>query len=441
MHATWKFLFEVLAVANVATASPIQSNDQGAANTPIIGGNHSAATTPFWRHYDYCQGRNIGAEWSPLRDAHMVKLQVMHRHGGRSPALASIPGDTTPWYQCGHPDEFVFMNSGDTLSNNRSPFMKEMATIDGAFAYTMWEGNCDVGELTTFGSHQLQKLGDTLRSTYVDDLGFLPKKMDPGFKISHTYIWRTRESVENLMNGLYPLHTRIPGDTLTMHVKPSAIETMISPSSACPKLAKLISAYSSSSAYAATLAPYTALQDKLVKAYNTTGLAGYNTTAGLYDSASAAYCHGLGLKGDLTPEDIQTAVIPGTSSYHNLFRQNPSAELVKRLSVGAWLADILTSLSDRSTKLEVFSAHDASLDMFLSVVADPDLPWPPFGSNVLIELWQKKNGQQVVRMFYEGMVVPAHPDLACDFSACPLDTLEKFVKNYIPTDFKAECAA
>jgi hypothetical protein len=184
-----------------------------------------------------------------------------------------------------------------------------------------------------------------------------------------------------------------------------------------------------------------ALQDKLVKAYNTTGLSGYNTTATLYDTASATYCHGLGLKGDLTPEDIQTAVIPGTSAYHNLYRQNPSAEQTKRLGVGAWLADILTSLSDRSTKLEVYSAHDASLDMFLSVVADPDLPWPPFGSNVIIELWQKTNRQQVVRMFYEGMVVPAHPDLACEFSACPLDTLTKFVKKYIPTDFKTECAA
>ncbi|KAL2787997.1 histidine phosphatase superfamily [Aspergillus keveii] len=439
MLVYWAILLEALASANVAAGSPVHGQHQGGANTPVIGGNHSASTTPFWQNYNYCQGRNLGATWSPLKDANMVKLQVMHRHGGRSPAM-TVPGDTTPWYQCGNPDEFVFMNPGDRLSDKRSPFMKEMTTIDGAFAYTMWEGNCDAGQLTTFGSHQLQKLGRTLRSTYVDDRKFLPKKMDPDFKISHTYIWRTRESVENLMNGLYPLDTRRAGDTLTMHVKPSAIETMITPASACPKLAKLVSAYSSSPAYAATLAPYTAIQDKLVKAYNTTGVSGYNTTGALYDSASATYCHGLGLKGDLTAEDIQTAVIPGTSAYHNLFRQNPAAEQVKRLGVGAWLADILTSLSDRSTKLEVYSAHDASLDMFLSVVADPDLPWPPFGSNVVIELWQKKNRQQVVRIFYEGMVVPAHPDLGCDFSACPLDTLTKFVKKYIPTDFKNECA-
>jgi hypothetical protein len=38
------------------------------------------------------------------------------------------------------------MNKGNKISDNRSPFMKEMATIDGAFAYTMWQGNCDLGE-------------------------------------------------------------------------------------------------------------------------------------------------------------------------------------------------------------------------------------------------------------------------------------------------------
>ncbi|KAL2847621.1 hypothetical protein BJX68DRAFT_268017 [Aspergillus pseudodeflectus] len=124
----------------------------------------------------------------PTPVAHMVKLQVMHRHGGRSPGSSRIPGDTTPWYQCGNPDEFVFMNMGNRISDNRSPFMKEMTTINGAFAYTMLQGNCDLGELTTFGSHQLQRLGRTLRSIYVDDIRFLPKKMDPGFKISHTYI-------------------------------------------------------------------------------------------------------------------------------------------------------------------------------------------------------------------------------------------------------------
>jgi hypothetical protein len=44
------------------------------------------------------------------------------------------------------------MNPGDRLSDKRSPFMKEMTTIDGAIAYTMWEGNCDAGKLDIVGA-------------------------------------------------------------------------------------------------------------------------------------------------------------------------------------------------------------------------------------------------------------------------------------------------
>lgn len=43
-------------------------------------------------------------------------------------------------------------------------------------------------------------------------------------------------------------------------------------------------------------------------------------------------------------------------------------------------------------------------------------------------------------MFYEGMIVPAHPDLNCDFNACPVDTLNEFLEGYFPGDLQAECS-
>lgn len=285
--------------------------------------------------------------------------------------------------------------------------------------------------------------------------------MDPTFQISHTYIWsvpylrlshpsptniharRTRESVENLFHTLYPISTRPPNTTLTMHVKPSILETMISPAAAtCPKLANLTAQYTASAAYKSTLSPYTSLQSTLVAAYNTSHVPGYNTTQTLYDTASATYCHNLGLKGNLTADDIQLATIPGTSAYHNLFRpSNPDAEQAKKLAVGGWLQAIMASLNDTSTKLEVYSAHDASLDMFLSVVADPDLPWPPFAANVLTEVWTMDEGEKVVRMYYEGMAVPAVDGLDCDFGeGCALHTLQAFLEGYVPDDFKDACA-
>jgi hypothetical protein len=297
------------------------------------------------------------------------------------------------------------------------------------------------GQLTNNGSQQLLALGRNLRALYVDKLGVLPTEMSPNFNISHTYITRTQQSAENLFAGLYPPSTRPTNTTLTMHVRPSPIEVLISNPTACPKLANLTAQYAASSAYASTLAQYNNLQTTLVNAYNTSRIKGYNTTAGLFDTAAATYCAGLGLKGNLTASDIQTLVVPGTSAYHNVWRpNNPNHEEAKMLGVGPWLQEIVSSLTNYSSPLEVYSAHDASLDMFLAVVADPDLPWPPYASNVLTEVWRYEgNGSTVVRMFYEGMVVPAVEGLGCSLAACPLETFMAFLKSYVPQDLRSAC--
>jgi len=81
------------------------------------------------------------------------------------------------------------MNQGDILSSGRSPYMKEQVVINGAFNYTLWQGDCDIGELTSLGSHRMNYIGSVLREIYVDQLAFLPEYMDSSFQISHTYIW------------------------------------------------------------------------------------------------------------------------------------------------------------------------------------------------------------------------------------------------------------
>lgn len=60
-----------------------------------LSGNHSAATQPFWDDYTYCQGMltvpgelsvltqitgriiQPGKTWHPMKDAELIKLQVM----------------------------------------------------------------------------------------------------------------------------------------------------------------------------------------------------------------------------------------------------------------------------------------------------------------------------------------------------------------------------
>lgn len=39
----------------------------------------------------------------------------------------------------------MYMDASDTVSENRSPFMQEQTVLNGAFAYALWKGNCDLG--------------------------------------------------------------------------------------------------------------------------------------------------------------------------------------------------------------------------------------------------------------------------------------------------------
>lgn len=115
------------------------------------------------------------------------------------------------------------------------------------------------------------------------------------------------------MSGMYPEPYHQPSQTLTMHVQPSTIETMISNPYTC---LTITAAYANSSAYNQTLAPFQALGPKLSAAHNLTG----PSAAYIPGTASATYCRGLGPKGNLTGADIQSAMIYGTFAYRNLYR-------------------------------------------------------------------------------------------------------------------------
>lgn len=135
------------------------------------------------------------------------------------------------------------------------------------------------------------------------------------------------------------------------------------------------------------------------------------------------------------------------------FRYGPMAETMKRLAAGPFLRELAESLratihqSSSSTRsvakayrpFEVFSAHDASLDMVLSVIADPNTPWPAYASTVILETWQQASGQYVVRVLYEGKVVPANAGLKCSLAACPAETFLAFIESYVPQDITKEC--
>ena len=74
------------------------------------------------------------------------------------------------------------------------------------------------------------------------------------------------------------------------------------------------------------------------------------------------------------------------------------------------------------------------------MIAEKDTHWPGYASSVIFETWETAAKKLVVRVLYEGKVVPANPNLKCTLDACPLDVFLDFVESYVPTNIAAECS-
>ncbi|KAF9576597.1 Acid phosphatase-like protein 2 [Mortierella alpina] len=436
----------------------------------------------LYSDYNYCQGITPVAHktYKPVENATLRKVQVMMRHGDRTPSEV-LPGDKTNYNICSQPAEYDFMASNDQqphLRKTSSPFLKSNIVVSEEenlyAAKSYWRGNCEVGQLTNRGSAQTKQVGKHLRAIYVDQLHFLPRDLNPDdLYVRNTYVWRTKESAANFLTGLYPPHRRGKTDAvLTLNTYPEAIETLVLNRSACPRLKQLYEAFPKTPTYTEHMKHHQALLQKVNSVLGVSHLARYNASMN-GDFVVPRYCNNLPLgcsaqdpASCLTAKEVVKAVSESNYGLSGLFRYGDSAEEVKRLAVGPFLKSFSASIRATVTQnningsssssgsssskrphrrqrvrpFEFYSAHDQSLDQVLSVIADPKTPWPAYASTLIFETWTTtKTKKDVIRVLYEGKVVPAHPKLTCTLDACPLETFLQFIESYIPTDIHAEC--
>lgn len=157
-------------------------------------------------------------------------VQIVFRHGERTPVRPRFT-DSIPvyWAQCQAAERFraaVFEHSGQwgTL-----PFKRSIET-SGAHGKAVKalgprgesDGLCVLGELTARGRETTLKLGERIRHLYVDQIGFLPAKLDPShLYLRSTSLTRTLESLQELVSGLYP------SDTRTENYQPNIVTRLI----------------------------------------------------------------------------------------------------------------------------------------------------------------------------------------------------------------------
>lgn len=452
----------LVAFAAVSLAAP---SDATASSPPT-----DPETAKFWfpgSPYTYCDAVFPSADsYEPLPNAELKMVQVVVRHGDRSP-VHLIPHDKTRW-TCDKIVENMSLHAAGQLKTNSTGSFTQVIEIPEwnkkyGFSNQVWQGSCEVGQLTYKGKNQHHNLGSHLRNIYVDKLGFLdPVASHNSLYARSTYVQRTKDSAESLIGGLWPNRDPVEDPPIPLHSYPQAIETMFSNSNACPKIGKLFDEISQSPQHQRFLKKHGPLMARLEGIFGVSGKGWSDNWDGYIDVLWARKCHGkkLPCSGQSNEErkyqicasdqDADQANMNANFEWALKFRDHPLAKNLTRLAIGNFVGTLTEQIRSKiagkegDLKFALYSGHDTTVAPLLGVLkADNyNMMWPPYASNIVFELWkEKRTGRHVVRVVYNGKTLKLqHQHEWCNMESCPVEDFYKYLDGYIPSDIVTECA-
>lgn len=360
------------------------------------------------------------------------------------------------------------------------------------------KGICYHGQLTDNGRNALKALGSRIRALYTERLKFLSSEYNPTeCYFRSTDYARTIESLQSLVVGLFPSVSNNSAESnISINVRKNNNETMHD-NSLCNWLRQFARTYR---------ANYRAQNKELIERlqkrhiqFSKTGLPEDIKLHSLWDFFSAYSQHGFRIPCKVTHKDYEELRDFAYKEEYGHFYENRNT---LKYTIGKFLRELktpiqtfikeeqsngrekktieLSSINDnvemleitnkttnpsptKSTKkLYVYSGHDATLVPLLSSlgILNSNSAWPPFASNVIIELFEdKRQGQQqqsnttatttnnnpyFVRVKYQEkpVTIPECKAFASssDESLCPVDEFFKIIDRYYPNDYKEQCA-
>eukprot|EP00300_Choanocystis_sp_HF-7_P017493 c19747_g3_i2.p1 GENE.c19747_g3_i2~~c19747_g3_i2.p1 ORF type:complete len:433 (+),score=79.98 c19747_g3_i2:241-1539(+) len=370
----------------------------------------------------------------PSVPSKLISIQVVVRHGDRTPCTPE-PKDDVEW-RCDQGEYYVTEKLISTVDYD---------TAEYDWNRKFWKGNCADGQLTPRGFEQHMALGDKIFQTYSSRI---PIEAD-GVYARSTIVPRARQSAQAFLFGM--LKTEYSGKEITVQTSPYHKRSDIMLGSAqCSRLNQMQSDYRTTPEWKAHLANNQDLKSRLIYLYETANSSLWQDDAfeKYYDTSQARYCHNQPMPcmgtDCLTEAERQRTVELGLWEWdyrNNLYRAPEKSQL----EIGPLLFVIATtfqkSLDPKSniTAVRLYSGHDDTVSPLLSALG-LHLPWPPYASNVVFELWQPVSGKTVpfVRMRYNGELQAFAP---CNALECPLDLFFEFIEPFgSPSNYAAKCA-
>jgi len=344
-----------------------------------------------------------------------------------------------------------------------------VADEDNVMRFGIWKGTCENGQLTTKGMEQHRELGRHLRDIYVDQMKLLPEVYDhqdmQTLHVRTTSVWRTKQSAQSLLEGLYPADKRTHGSYFNLTTYPAEAETMFAVPATCPQAHLLLERIRKEPIFQDYLHHNKKLRRYMDKIFGTKNHPRFQGTIAPYlDVVYTKLCSDFPLPcrhGKCVTEDMAADIIEDAHFEVDYLRHSsPLARDFLATSIGGFLAEIKRDLLHQMSSwqgeqqarasadptslqrpasmanLRIYSAHDETVSSVLGAIGADDLRWPPYASNLAFELWEVDGGSLVVRVRYNGQVAASQ---LLDFSRAPLQAFLDRLDLFIPKDMYTAC--
>eukprot|EP00002_Diphylleia_rotans_P012158 TRINITY_DN2378_c0_g2_i1.p1 TRINITY_DN2378_c0_g2~~TRINITY_DN2378_c0_g2_i1.p1 ORF type:complete len:286 (-),score=52.53 TRINITY_DN2378_c0_g2_i1:773-1630(-) len=174
-----------------------------------------------------CDYRNLAKSDAPFGSLRVKFVQVISRHGDRTPLNLLHANDLDAWTKIA--DEPTFLKS--------SPIIDPVHPLSASLSAQKRPLGC----LTKVGAEQVRTLGEYVRNRYVNEARFLPETMDPTILLARSSpLVRTQESAQSFFLGLYPPQSRPEGQTVTIESYMIPGEPILSSSVRCPRMFEIL---------------------------------------------------------------------------------------------------------------------------------------------------------------------------------------------------------
>ncbi|KAJ1112829.1 hypothetical protein NDU88_001090 [Pleurodeles waltl] len=362
-----------------------------------------------------------------FHDYELKLVQVMFRHGARTP-LKPIPHkEQVEWPSSilDAPERTQFNYIVTSLTGGPQP----PSSLEERYRSTTLKGGTFAGQLTTVGMMQMFRLGERLRQSYVEEQNFLSPVFKPSeVFVRSTNVVRNMESTRCLLAGLFQQKQDGPVTVVTTE---TMNEILYPNYDSCRGLKQLTKNRMSD----ASMQP--GMSDELKNIQQEMGIE-MDDKSGfflLFDNLHAQEVHGLSgtprLKKLLHRTERRVIDIV---SYVMENREH------LQMSVGPFLHTIQQNILEvvessiqpkQSRKLFLYAVHDVTIIPILMALGIFDKKWPPYASNLTLELYQHKYSQEwYARLCYNGEEQVVR---GCRSALCPLEDFLRAISRYILT--------